>query len=99
MENLFGIIQLVIWILTAGSFYWKMRNDINLASQIAKTDNKATCLSIKITNERINKIMEDREKKWGDYNKDQRDQNNKLNKIAVGIEGIQKDIEWIKNKD
>lgn len=98
MQEILGIIQLIIWIVAAAGFYYKMRNDINMASTTAKTDNKATCLSIKLTNKRIDKIAEDRERKWGNYNNDQKEQNNKLNEIAVGIESIKNDVSWLKNK-
>lgn len=98
MQEILGIIQLIIWVITAAGFYFKMRNDINIASTTAKADNKATCVLIKLASERINKIEQDRLTKWNDYNKDQKEQNNKLNEIAVGIESIKNDVSWLKNK-
>lgn len=97
MSELLGIIQLIVWVVTVAGFYFKMRNDINIAAQTARTDNEATCVSIKLTNKRIDKIDYDRNLKWREYYTDQKEQNNKLNEIATGIALIKKDVCWIKN--
>lgn len=110
MSEILGIIQLIAWIATIVGFYYKMRNDINLAdvkttsdikaaAKKARTDNEATCVLIRLANERIEKIEQDRNNKWEQYGCDQKEQNNKLNEIVVGVKGIQTDMKWMKNKN
>ena len=95
MQEILTIIQLIIWIASAAGVYYKMRNDIALASKTAKTDNKATCLLIKLASERIDKIENDRNIRWMNYQEDQKDQDSKLSEIAIGIAKIQNNIKWI----
>lgn len=109
MENLLSIIQLIIWIATAVGLYYRMKNDIALSSAQAKTDNETTCLAIKLANERIDKMEQDRNARWckytkeqttrrNEYSNDQKEQNAKLAEIALGIARIQVDIKYLKEK-
>lgn len=98
MSEILGIIQLIAWVVTVAGLYFKMKNDISLASQASKTDNEAVCLSVKIESARIDKIEKDRDVRRREYSMDQKEQNNKLNEIAIGITAIKKDVCWIKNE-
>jgi len=99
MQDLLGVVQLLIWIITVVAFYFKMRNDINLSSTNMKADNKATRLLINLANERIDKIEQDRKFRWKNYSIEQKEQNKKLTEISVGIAKIQNDISWIRENN
>lgn len=95
MNEIKDYIQIGVWVITVVSLYWKMRNDITLASAKAETDNQATRVVIETAHERIDKIEKDRNVKWGKYDDDYKRQNCKLNKIAVDIGELGENIKWI----
>ena len=98
MSEILGIIQLIVWVVTIVGFYYKMRNDINLSNQKAKTDNENTLLQIKLANERIDKIEAESKVRWVNHDNAQKEHNQKLTKIVVDIGKICTDMEWVKNK-
>jgi len=87
MNEIKDYIQIIVWVITVASLYWKVKNDI-----------AATQLLIKAANERIDEIEKSRAIKWGKYDIDQTKQNDKLTEIAIGVAKISKDMEWVKNK-
>ena len=89
-----GFIQLIVYVITVVSLYWKIKSDI-----------KTTDLEIKVGFERLEAIEKDRKEKWKCYEIDKKDQENYTKQLIGKIDGIQGDIKsiktdigWLKNK-
>lgn len=105
MANILEYIQLIVWVATATGLYFKMKNDITLASAKAKTDNQAVLALIATVQDEQEEIKKDRKEKWAGcvQHKDKvaehmSRQCKRMNEMMLSIKGIEKDTQWIVKK-